>query len=385
MQLFKYIWRNVMRNKLRSCLTILSVGFSLALMTVLNGYMAMQSAWGGEAKKHNRIVVMNIQGFSGRLPIANVDKVRETEGIKDAVPFAWFGGKYMEEAMPFAQFATDADHAFNVWDEYKIDPEQLKAWQQDNQGCVVDRKLAEKRKWNIGDRLPLQGTFYQFDPDLRICGFFDAPQYSDSVWFHWKYMDEGLKARKARGSGNSGTIFAKAKSAAAIPGAIEDIDNEFASSDTPTRTQTEAAFAQMFTDMMGNIQLYIQVIGMAVVFSLSLVAANAMAMSMRERTTEIAVLKAIGFPRGRVMSMILGESCLISFFGGAFGVGLGCALLEGLHHLNSQFFPFGIVDMAGPWILVLLGVGAAIGIVSGIVPSIRAAQMSVINGLRRVV
>jgi putative ABC transport system permease protein len=253
------------------------------------------------------------------------------------------------------------------------------------QGCVVDRRLAEKRKWKVGDRIPLQGTYYQFDPDLRISGLFDAPQYTDAIWFHWKYMDEGLKAKKARGSGNSGTIFAKVKSSAAIPGVIQDIDNESASSDTPTRTQTEAAFAQMFTDMMGNIQLYIQVIGMAVVFSLSLVAANAMAMSMRERTTEIAVLKAIGFPRGRVMSMILGESCLISFLGGLFGVALGCLLLEALHHMNSQFFPFGIVDMAGPWIAVLLAVGAAIGIVSGLVPSIRAAQMSVVNGLRRVV
>ena len=170
MKLFKYIWRNVMRNKLRSCLTILSVGFSLALMTVLNGYMAMQNAWGGEAKKHNRIVVMNIQGFSGRLPIANVEKVREVDGIKDAVPFAWFGGKYKEEAMPFAQFATDADHVFNVWDEYKITPDELKCWQQDMQGCVVDRRLAEKRKWKVGDRIPLQGTYYQFDPDLRISG-----------------------------------------------------------------------------------------------------------------------------------------------------------------------------------------------------------------------
>jgi putative ABC transport system permease protein len=385
MKTFKYIWRNVMRNKLRTSLTILSVGFSLALMTVLNGYMAMQSAWGDEAKKHNRIVVLNIQGFSGPVPIAVVDDVRESKDVIDAVPFAWYGGKYQAEEMPFAQFATDADHVFNVWPEYGIDPEQLKAWQQDNQGCVVDRELAQKRNWKIGDRIPIQGTFYQFDLDLRVSGFFDPPQYTDGLWFHWKYMDEGLKSKSARGSGNSGTIFAKVKTAAAIPGVIDEIDSEFASSDTPTRTQTEAAFAQMFADMMGNIQLYILVIGMAVVFSLSLVAANAMAMSLRERTTEIAVLKAIGLPRRRVMQMILGESCLISFLGGVCGVLIGCFVLEGLHRMSPQFFPLGVLDMLGPWVIALLGVGAGIGVVSGLVPSIRAGQLSVVDGLRRVV
>ncbi|AMV18952.1 ABC transporter permease [Planctomyces sp. SH-PL14] len=384
MKSLKYIWRNVTRNKLRTSLTILSIGFSLALMTVLHGYMAMQSAWGDEAKKHNRIVVLNIQGFSGKLPIANVDKVREIEGVKAAVPYAWYGGNYKEEQMPFAQFATDANYVMKVWDEFKIAPEELKAWQEDRQGCVVDRKLAEKRGWKIGDRIPVQGTFYQYDLDLTLRGMFDAPQYTDTLWFHWKYLDEGLKSNNARGSGNAGTIFAKIASAGTIPDVIKTIDSQFASSDNPTRTQTEAAFAQMFTDMMGNIQAYIQNIGLAVVFSLSLVAANAMAMSMRERTTEIAVLKAIGFPRSRVLGMILGESILIAFLGGVFGVTLGCGAIEGLHNISAQFFPFGIADMAGPWILVLLGVGAGIGLVSGIVPGVRAAQLSVVDGLRRV-
>lgn len=384
MSLFKYICRNVLRNRLRSSLTVLSVGFSLALMTVLHGYMAMQNVWSGEAKKYNRVVVMNIQGFSGALPIAYVDKVRRVKGVKDAVPYAWFGGDYKDEKMPFAQFATDADHAFNVWEEFSIDPDQLKAWCANRQGCVVDRELAEKRGWKIGERIPIKGTFYQFDLDLELVGMFDAPQYTDSLWFHWTYLDEGLKQAKAFGTGNSGTIFAKATSAQAIPEVIRTIDAEFASSDNPTRTQTEAAFAQMFTDMLGNIQEYIRNIGLAVVFSLSLVAANSMAMSMRERTTEIAVLKAIGFRRGRVLLMILGESCLISLLGGLLGVALGCAFLELIHGVSVQFFPMGIADLAGPWLLVLLAIAAGIGLASGIVPGIRATQLSVIDGLRRV-
>ena len=111
MKTLKYIWRNVMRNKLRSFLTILSVGFCLALMTVLHGYMAMQRVWGTEAVKHNRIVVMNTQGFSGMLPIAYVDRVRRMDGVKAAVPYSWYGGIYKDEQMPFAQFATDPNYS----------------------------------------------------------------------------------------------------------------------------------------------------------------------------------------------------------------------------------------------------------------------------------
>ncbi|MEX2286041.1 MAG: ABC transporter permease [Planctomycetaceae bacterium] len=385
MKSLKYIWRNVTRNKLRTTLTILSVGFSLALLTVLHGYMAMQTVWSGEAKKHNRIVVLNIQGFSGKLPIASVDTVRKIDGVKAAVPYAWFGGDYKETRMPFAQFATDPDQVFRVWDEFKIDPAQLSAWQNDRRGCVVDRELAEKFAWQIGDRIPVRGTFYPIDLDLTVVGMFDAPQYTDSLWFHWKYLDEGLQQAKSFGSGNSGTIFAKVERSELIPGVIQTIDGKFASSQFPTRTQTEAAFAQMFADMLGNIQAYIFNIGLAVVFSLSLVAANAMAMSMRERTTEVAVLKAIGFHRGRVLRLILGESCMIALLGGLIGISLGCAFLHALHGFNSQYFPVAITDLIGPWLGVLLAIAAGIGLVSGIVPAVRAAQLSVVDGLRRVI
>lgn len=385
MKSLKYIWRNVTRNHLRTTLTVLSIGISMTLMTLLHGYMAMQEVWGAEAQKYNRIVVMNIQGFSGELPIAYVDRVRQVDGVLAAVPYSWYGGDYEGQRMPFAQFATDPQQAFQVWDEFDIDPQQLSQWQRTRQGCVADRELAEKRGWNIGDRIRVEGTLYPFDLDLELCGVFDAPQYTDTMWFHWQYLDEGLQQMNAFGTGNAGTIFAKVAGAERIAGVIEGIDARFASSQNPTRTQTEAAFAQMFADMLGNVRTYILVIGLAVVFSLSLVAACAMAMSIRERTTEVAVLKAIGFPRRRVLSMILGESCLIALLGGAVGVAMGCLFLELLHGVNAQFFPFGIVDMAGVWLLNLLAVSAGIGLAGGIVPAVRAAQLSVVNGLRQVV
>lgn len=385
MKTLKYIWRNVTRNKVRSILTILSIGFSLALMTVLYGFMVMQGVYGVEAAKHHRIVVMSSQGFAGMVPIANVDRVRKMEGIVAAVPYSWYGGTYGDGTQFFAQFGTDPAAVFDVWPEYGIDPEQMAKFKNERQACVADRRLAERMNWQIGDRVRLKGTFYTFNLDLELVGLFDAPQNTDSLWFNWYYLDQGLKSANDPGSGNAGTIFAKTASAELMAPLSKEIDEKFVSSDNPTRTQTESAFAQIFTDMLGNIQAYILNIGLAVVFSLSLVAANAMAMSMRERTTEIAVLKAIGFSKLRVLWLVLGEACWIALIGGVMGILIGCACLEGLHKLSAQFFPISIMDMIGPWMLVLIATAAGIGLVSGIIPAIRAAQLPVVNGLRRVV
>jgi len=386
MQSLIYIWRNVQRNKLRTALTILSVGFNIALLTILYGYNVAQTAWRDQAKKYNRIVVLNVQGFAGAVPISYLDKIRAMEGVKDATPYAWFGGNYKEETRTlFAQFATDPKAVFNVWEEYKIDPEQLKAFQSNRRGCVVDRRLAEERKWKLGEKIPLKGTYYPFTLELELCGMFDAEVNTNTLWFNWVYLDESLKAASAPNTGNAGIVFAKLESANDIQRVCQAIDERNASSDNPTRSQTEAAFAQMFADMLGNVQLYIRNIGLAVACSLLLVAANALAMALRERTTEIAVLKAIGFSKARVLGLVLGESCTITALSGIVGVGLGCLGLQGLHTIMPQFFPFTVFEMAGPWMLILLATAAAFGLISGLVPSVKAAQLSVIDGLRRVV
>lgn len=386
MQSLKYIWRNVRRNKLRSLLTMMSIGFSLALLTILTGYLAMQDQWGNDAQKYNRIVVMNIQGFAGAIPMNYVDRVRGMEGIDSAVPFSWFGGMYKDQQMAFAQFGTDPKEVFNVWSEYKLDPDQLKEFQTNRQACVADRKLADRMKWKLGERIPLKGTFFDVDLDLKLVGLFDCPTTNDSLWFDIEYLHESLKAKKYdRQSGNAGTVFAKVKNSSDLASFCKAIDDRFANSEDPTRTQTEAAFAQMFTDMLGNIRLFVMVIGLVVVFALTLVTATAMAMSMRERTTEIAVLKALGFTRGHVLWFVLGEACWISLLGGIFGIGFGCFSLEGLHNASAQFVPLSVSEFAGPWMLALILVAIAIGLVGGVVPAILASKRPVIDGLRRVI
>ncbi|WP_425616557.1 ABC transporter permease [Anatilimnocola sp. NA78] len=385
MHTLKYIWRNVTRHWLRSALTILSIAFSLAFMTVLHGYKAMQDTWANSATE-NRVVVLNIQGFAGKLPIAHVEKIGRLNNVVAAVPYAWYGGRYQNKMAEFAQFGTNAEDVFKVWSEFSVDPEQHQAWINDPQGVMVDHDLAKRMKWEIGDKLPLQGTIYQFDLELRVSGYFKFHKGpTNTILYHWKYLDEGLRNMKARGDGNAGCIFVKTKTADDMPAVMESIDKAFANSDFPTMTQTEGAFAKMFADMMGNLQLFVLMIGCAVVLSLTLVAGNGMALSMRERTTEIAVLKAIGFRPKRILQLVLGEACLIAITGGILGIAMGCGLWQSLYNLNPALFPLPISQFAGPWMLVLLGVAVGVGFVSGIGPAIRAANLSVIDGLRRVI
>jgi putative ABC transport system permease protein len=383
MKYFKYILRNATRNKLRSALTVLSLCFCLALMTILYGFVTMQDEFMPQLARGHRVIVMNKQGFAGQIPIAYLDRVRALPGTKAAVPMAWYMGVYKDEKMPFSQMATDADQLFRVWDEFRIDPAQLRAWQIDRQGCVVDRRTAEHRGWKIGEHIPLKGALYDFDLDLVLCGVYDAPEIFQDLYFHRAYLDEGLRQKGSPRAGTTGILFVKAESADVIPELCRTIDTMFANSDYQTWSQSHEAFAQMFSKFVGNLEAYIRNIGFAVLFALTLVAGNTMAMSMRERTTEIAVLKAIGFGRALVLGLLLGESVLIALIGGLFGVTAGRAVWGVGHYFWPQFLPLGYIA----WAVLAYGVAVAggIGLVSGIVPAYRAARLSVIDGLRRVV
>ncbi len=387
MKLLTYIWRNVTRNKLRSGLTMLSVAFSLALMTILYGYLAMQGVAEQEATKHDRLVVLNKLGFASPLPIAVADRIRKMDGVAAVTPFQWYGGSYKSQQNLFAQFGVEPQSTFDVFEEYKIPEDQIAEFKKNRRGCVADKQLAEQMKWKIGERIPLEGTIYQYDLDLQLVGIFEAPANTGSIFFNWNYLDEELKKSIPVFSGNAGSLYIKCKNPNDVAILSEAIDDKFANSENSTRTRTEAAFQRMFADMMGDVQSYIRYISLAVVFALALVAATAMAMSMRERTTEVAVLKAIGFSKQRVLALVLGESTLIALIGGLLGIsgGLGCLQMLSGVPAAAMLFPIPVSALLGPWLVGLVLVAAAIGFISGVVPATLASRLSVVDGLRRVV
>ncbi|MDA8744627.1 ABC transporter permease [Rubripirellula amarantea] len=387
MKLLVYIWRNVTRNKLRSSLTILSVGFSLALMTILYGYLTMQSLVEAEADKYDRVVVLNKLGFASPLPIAHVTRIQSLDSVVTAMPFAWFGGNYENKQATFAQFAVDPDVAFDIYEEYEISDEHLQAFKSNRQAAVCNEQLAEDMGWKLGDRIPLQGMIFQIDLDLTLVGTYKTSGNFSAIWFDWEYADEEMKKKFYGYPMGAGSIYVKCADRDDVEGVCQEIDEMFANSENSTKTRTEAAFARMFADMLGDVQTYIRYISLAVVFALALVAATAMAMSMRERTTEVAVLKAIGFSKQRVLALVLGESTLIAAIGGLLGIAGGLGALHMLSQVPvaAALFPIAVSDLIGVWLVGLAAVAGAIGFVSGVVPAILAANLSVIDGLRRVV
>jgi putative ABC transport system permease protein len=400
MKYLTYIFRNARRNPVRSILTIASMAICLFLTMTLLSFFAIYDEANTSTRIYNRVMTLNSNGFAGVVPISRVKEVAALEGVKAASPFAWYGGKYQDEVLPFAQFGVDPDVIFDIMDEFALPADQLQAFKENKDGCVIGRKLAVERKLNVGDSLPLKGDAYPMDLNLRIVGIYDGPTNRDlRMCLHrFDYFDEALK-RVASGrsrrsslttpdtglSGNAAAIYIKCKDAGAMAGVCSRIDELYKNSDYPTRTQTEEAFGKMFGEMLGDLKNAIYWIGAAVVVSLIFVAGNAMAMAMRERTTEVAVLKAIGFNKGLVLFLVMCEAVLVAGIGGTLGA-LGCKALFDLLDITpytAGFLPFFYI----PWNITVQGilVSLLIGFLSGFIPALVAANASVIEGLRKVI
>ena len=367
----------------------------LSLMMILLSFFAISDEANASTRIYNRLASLNANGFAGVLPITRVKEIAELDGVVAVTPFSWIGGKYQDEVMPFAQFGVDPDTVFKVMDELTIPALELKKFQESKDGCVIGRKLAQDKNLTVGSKLPLKGDAYPVDLDLTVKGIYDGPSNRDlrMCLVRFDYFDELYKrvvsrstaSASARRSGNAGMIFIKCKSAEIMPILCKNIDESYRNSDYPMRTQTEEAFGKMFEEMMGDMKGMIRIIGLAVIFSLLCVASNSMAMSMRERTSEVAVLKAIGFNRRLILFIVLTEAVLVAGLGGAIGslgVKFFCDWVD-LSRFTGGFLPFYYV----PWNIALQGLAVSlfIGLASGLYPAVRAANLSVIDGLRRVI
>jgi putative ABC transport system permease protein len=370
------------------------------LMMILLSFFAINDEATSSSKIYNRIITMNANGFAGMVPIGRVKEISAMDGVVAATPFSWYGGKFRDQVMPFAQFAVDADTAFTIMDEYTVPPDQLADFKANKDGAVIGRKLAEDWQLKVGDPLPLKGDIFPVDMNLTVRGIYDGATNRDlrMCLFRYDYFDEALKrvtmgsgsggslaTSSARTSGNAGSVFIKCKTADSMASLCKKVDDVYRNSEFPTRTQTEEAFGKMFAEMLGDLKNAIYGIGAAVVVSLLFVAGNAMAMAMRERSSEVAVLKAIGFSKGLVLFLVLAEAVVVAGLGGALG-SLGSKFLFDnfdIAPFTGGFLPFFYV----PWSIALFGLGVSffVGFISGVFPAIIAANSSVIDGLRKVV
>ncbi len=317
MTLTRFVTKNAFRNKRRSILTVLSIGGSLLLLTFLI------TIWRGfydstpTELSAQRLIVRNKVSLIFNLPSSYRQKIHSTPNVKEVVNEQWFGGQYKDDKQEnqFAQFGTDPQELLKVYPEFKMPADQIEAWQHDRAGAIVDVGLANKFGWKVGDRLNITGKIFPVNLELTIRGIFTPPDPTQSIYFNKDYIDEGFPRLK----GSEGFYAVLADSPESVPKVAEAIDDQFRNADRATKTESEHAFQLGFIGMIGNVKAFIMSICLAVVFTILLVSANTMAMSIRERTREVAVLKTLGFTRNSILGLFIGEAVSLSLIGGLLG------------------------------------------------------------------
>jgi len=382
MTLTRFVTKNAFRNRRRSSLTVLSIAFSLLLLTLMmtiwrSFYIDRESAQSAQ-----RLVMRHRVSLTFALPMFYRQKIRGVPGVAGVVPVSWFGGLYKDDKPEnfFAQFGTDPDEFLKVYPEFQMPADQITAWQRDRAGVIVDNELAKKYGWKIGDRITLKGTIYPVNLDLTIRGIYTAPQPTQSVYFHWKYVEEAVNWAKDT-AGTFGIMAASPQDVSRIAGQLDDT---FRNSPQPTKTESEKAFQLGFVAMLGNVKAFILSISMAVVFAILLVSANTMAMSIRERTREVAVLKTLGFTRPAILSLFVGEAVTLALIGGLVGASFATLLVLGMAHSSSGGLFLAGMKVTFPTFLVALVVSAFVGFVSAVVPSYHASREKIVEGLRHI-
>jgi putative ABC transport system permease protein len=262
--------------------------------------------------------------------------------------------------------------------DFKIPDDQLAAWQHDQAGAVADSELAKKYGWKIGDRIVLKGTIFPVNLELTLRGMFTAPQPTITLYFNQKYVEEAVAWAKGR----SGTFNILADSPDDVPKIASAIDAMFRNSPEPTKTESEKAFQLSFINSLGNVKAFILSICFAVVFATLLVSANTMAMSIRERTREVAVLKTLGFTRQTVLGLYVGEAVAIALLGGVLGCVLAIGLVVVMAHVPGMGFFFLGMKVTFSTFLLAASVAAAVGFLSALVPAYHAAKLDIVEGLR---
>ena len=300
-----FIIRNACRNKRRLILTILSVSISLFLLTVLLTALKLMTEPPTTEQAGLRIVTRHRVSLANVLPEKYQYRIERIPGVKYCSKFTYFGGIYKDMSLSnFAQFGVDADRILNIFTEMEIEPQQQDAFIHEKTACLVGTKLMQRFGWKIGDRITLLGAMWPCDLELVVRAVYRGNGIDETmVMFHHDYFDEQLGKL-----GLVGTYWLRADNAEVIPQVMEGIDRAFANTDAETKTETERAFQLEFVSMIGNVKVFLGAILLVIVFTMLLVTASTMSMAIRERSREIAILKAVGFGGRQVFGLILAEA-----------------------------------------------------------------------------
>ena len=388
MKFLPFIWRQLTRNKLRTALTAGAIGMAIALVCLLLTMPAGMDALLDDVASNSRIVVHNEAGLVYPLPYSYLQKVRALPGVVGAASWTWFGGVFeVEKGVTFPSFAVEPDVIGVVWEDWKIEPQALEDFRRYRDGAIVGRGTLEKYNWKVGDLVTLKGTLYPVDLSFRIVGEIPSER-APHFWFQREYLEQALRA-----SGSPldvlGTIWLRVDDRARVEPLMRQIDEMFGNSEAETASETEKSYFKSFFTLLEGFVVVILLVTGVVALCIVFIAANTASMAVRERYGEIAILKALGFSRRLIFSMLVVEAVLLCTLAGAVGAfgSLGLTLLMrtiAQGSWNAQLGPLGSFIVTNSILVQGLFLALFVGMISGVVPSWGAARRNVAATLREV-
>ena len=381
---FKLVARNVFRAKLRSTLTIVGLVIAVLafglLQTVVRAWYA-----GSDAASATRLIARNAISLTFSMPVYYREKIRAVPGVTGVSVSNWFGGVYKEPKNFFAQFAVDAPTYFPMYPEFIFQTDEYAAFLRDRRGAVVGRQLADLYGFKVGDIVPLKSSIYPGDWEFTVRAIYDAKDETTitrQMYFHFDYLTEQIKKVFPRRADQAGVFVVSIADSSAAADISRAIDAEFKNSLAETLTETEKAFTLAFVAMIETIVVAIEGVSYVVILIIMAVAANTMAMTARERMSEYATLKALGFPPRTVAFLILAEALLLAAIGGAIGMLLTPPVVQVFHAATISVFAK--MPLVPQTFYLQAACALVVGVVAGIVPAFRAARIRIVDGLRHV-
>jgi putative ABC transport system permease protein len=374
------IFSNLFRKKIRTTLTVGSFAVALflfGLLAVVRGAFNQ----GLEVAGADRLVIVNRVSIIQPLPIAYKERLLQIGGVKAVTHANWFGGVYQDERNFFPQFAIDTETYRAMFPEFAMPEDQWKAFVADREGAIVGDDLVKRFHWKVGDRVPIKGTIFPGTWEFNIRGIYHGTRQADDTtqfWFHYKLLEE---RQNQYWRGLVGWYTVRIDNPDHAVPVAKAIDESFANSPWETKTDTEKAFAASFVKQAGNIQFLMLSIGGVVFFTLLLVTGNTMAIAVRDRVRELAILKAVGYSDRFVLALVLGESLILALVGGGVGILLAKLLTLGGDPTRG-LLPFFYLPTSAA--IAGIGLALAVGVLGGILPAFSAMRLRVVDALRRV-
>jgi len=378
MKLIPFTLKNLLRNRRRTILSVLSVAVSLFLLGVLLSVYAAFYHRPVADEQALRLVTRHKVSLTQAMPIYYRDRIAKIDGVDNLTIMNWFGGTYKDNRPEnmFPRFAVEHDKVFDIFTEFKVTPDQRAAFERDRQAIAIGSMVAARVGLELGDRLTLKGDIYPIDPEFTVRAIFEGPDDFNS-FFHLDYLEESIPDEWGSFAGTFTIRLRSTDDAGRVAAAVDEM---FRNAPEPTKTESEAAFALSFVEQLGNIKVFLMSIAAAIAFTIVLVSANTVAMTVRERLSEIGVLKTLGFHSSTILLMILGEALLMALVGGTLGVLLAYGVTQAMANVMVAFFSGFTMPLWG--VPICLAAAVLIGLGSSLVPAVMAARTNITDALR---